>query len=187
MLSAMDTQRSFVLEEAVGILSRTPATLDALLRNLPDAWMTAREAEHTWSPLEVVAHLIHAERTNWLTRARFILEHGESRPFEEFKRFAHLEAAKGRTLASLLDEFALVRRQSVGELEALGLNDADLAKRGAHPALGAVTLRQLLAAWVVHDFDHLFQISRVLARQYSDEVGPWREYLRVVRELAISQ
>ena len=176
MLRAMETSRAFVLEEALSILSRTPAAVDALLRELPDGWIAAREGENTWSPLEVVAHLIHAERTNWMPRAKFILEHGESRPFEEFKRFAHLETAKGRTLADLLDEFASVRRQTLDELAALGLTDVELARRGVHPALGSVTLRQLLASWVVHDLDHLVQISRVLARQYSDEVGPWREY-----------
>ena len=178
----METAR-FVLGEAVSILSRTPATLDALLRDLPDGWVSAREGENTWSPLEVVAHLIHAERTNLMPRATFILEHGESRPFEEFKRFAHLETTKGRTLSSLLDEFASVRRQTLTELAALSLTDVELARRGGHPALGAVTLRQLLASWVVHDLDHLVQISRVLARQYSDEVGPWREYLRIVRDV----
>ena len=183
MLRAMETSRAFVLEEALSILSRTPATVDALLRELPDGWIAAREGENTWSPLEVVAHLIHAERTNWMPRAKFILEHGESRPFEEFKRFAHLETAKGRTLADLLDEFASVRRQTLDELAALGLTDVELARRGVHPALGSVTLRQLLASWVVHDLDHLVQISRVLARQYSDEVGPWREYLRIVRDV----
>ena len=163
---AMETSRAFVLEEALSILSRTPATVDALLRELPDGWIAAREGENTWSPLEVVAHLIHAERTNWMPRAKFILEHGESRPFEEFKRFTHLETAKRRTLADLLDEFASVRRQTLDELAALGLTDVELARRRVHPALGSVTLRQLLASWVVHDLDHLVQISRVLARQY---------------------
>jgi len=183
MLGGMETGRTFVLDEAMSFLSRTPATVDALMRELPESWIGAREGESTWSPLEVVAHLIHAERMNWMPRAKFILQYGESRPFEEFKRFAHLEMANGRTLASLLDEFASVRRQTVSELAALGLTDVELARRGAHPALGSVTLRQLLASWVVHDLDHLVQISRVLARHYSDEVGPWREYLRIVRDV----
>jgi hypothetical protein len=176
-------RRSFVMQEAVALLSRTPATLDALLRGLASDWITGHEGENTWSPFDVVGHLIHAERTNWLPRARFILEHGEARPFEEFKRFAHVEQSQGRTLASLLDEFASVRQATLRELETMGLGDADLDRRGTHPALGAVTLRQLLASWVVHDLDHVMQISRVLARQYTDEVGPWRQYLRIVRDI----
>jgi hypothetical protein len=176
------TRRPFVMKEAVAILSRTPATLDALLRDLPADWITGHEGENTWSPFDVVAHLIHADRTNWMPRARIILEHGEAQPFEEFKRLGHLEHSQGRTLASLLDEFASVRQETIRELQAMRLTDVDLGRRGGHPALGAVTLRQLFASWVVHDLDHLMQISRVLARQYSEEVGPWRAYLRIVRD-----
>lgn len=170
------------MEEAVALLARTPATLDALLRGLPDDWIGAHESDNTWSPFDVVAHLIHAERTNWMPRARIILEHGDARPFDEFQRFAHFEESQGRTLGSLLDEFASVRQQTLSDLAALRLAESDLARRGGHPALGVVTLRQLLAAWVVHDLDHVMQISRVLASQYSDEVGPWRAYLRIIRD-----
>ena len=177
------TQRPFVMEEAVAILSRTPATLDALLHGLTPDWITCREGENTWSPFDVVAHLIHADRTNWMPRARIILEHGEAKPFEEFKRFGHVEQSQGRTLASLLEEFASVRQETIRELETMRLSDKDLDRRGGHPALGAVTLRQLFASWVVHDLDHLVQISRVLARQYSEEVGPWVAYFRIVRDL----
>jgi DinB family protein len=174
------TRRSFLMEEAVAILARTPATLDALLRGLPDGWIVAHEGGETWSPFDVVGHLIHGERTDWVPRARIILEHGEARAFDKFDRFAQVTVSQGRTLASLLDELATLRRDNLRELAALRLTDADLDRRGRHPELGVVTLRQLLATWVAHDLDHVVQISRVLARQYSDQVGPWRAYLRVI-------
>jgi hypothetical protein len=174
------TRRSFVMEEAVAILARTPATLDALLRGLPDGWIVAHEGGETWSPFDVIGHLIQGERTDWVPRAKIILEHGEARAFDKFDRFAQVTVSQGRTLASLLDELAALRRENLGELAALRLTDADLDRRGRHPELGVVTLRQLLATWVAHDLDHVVQISRVLARQYSDEVGPWRAYLRVI-------
>jgi hypothetical protein len=174
------TRRSFAMDEAAAILSRTPATLDALLRGLPDGWISANEGGDTWSPYDVIGHLIHGERTDWVQRARIIVEQGEARPFDKFDRFAQFAASDGRTLASLLDELAALRQQNLRELAALRLTDADLDRRGRHPELGVVTLRQLLATWVAHDLDHVAQISRVLARQYSDEVGPWRAYLRII-------
>ena len=174
------TRRPFSLGEATAILSRTPATLDALLRGLPDGWIGANEGDATWSPFDVIGHLIHGEQTDWMPRARIILEHGEARPFATFDRFAQFRASEGRTLVELLDELASLRRTNVRDLMAMGLTDADLDRRGRHPELGPVTLRQLLATWVAHDLDHIVQISRVLARQYSDEVGPWRAYLRVI-------
>jgi len=173
-------RRSFVTEEAVGILARTPVTLDALLRGLPDGWIMSHEGGETWSPFDVVGHLIHGERTDWVPRARIILEHGGVRAFDVFDRFAQFSASAGRPLASLLEEFAALRQDSLRQLAMLGLTDADLDRRGRHPELGVVTLRQLLATWVAHDLDHVGQIARVLARQYSDEVGPWRAYLRIV-------
>jgi uncharacterized damage-inducible protein DinB len=176
------TRRPLVLEEAVGLLARTPAALDAWLRGLPDGWATASEGGDTWSAADVVAHLTHTDRTNWMPRAKILLEHGEARAFDEFDRFGHLTAPGGGSLASLLDEFAAVRRDCLRQLADLALTPADLERPGRHPALGAVKLRQLLAAWVTHDLDHMFQISRVLARQYTDEVGPWRQFLRIVRD-----
>jgi hypothetical protein len=176
------TRKVFDLTEAVAILSRTPGTLDALLRGLPAAWIAANEGAETWSPFDVVGHLIHGERANWMIRARVILEHGESRGFEPFDRAAMFGASAGRTLGSLLDEFAALRRENLDALKALRLTDADLGRRGTHPDFGTVTLRQLLSTWVVHDLDHLIQVSRVLANQYADAVGPWRAYLRVVRD-----
>ena len=174
------TRRPFVISEAVAILTRTPAALDALLRGLPDSWIAAHEGGTSWSPFDVIGHLIHGERTDWLPRARTILTHGDSQPFDTFDREAQFVASKGRTLDSLLDEFAATRRDSLGELDSLHLTEADLDRRGRHPALGPVTLRQLLATWAAHDLDHIVQISRVLATQYADEVGPWRAYLRII-------
>jgi hypothetical protein len=174
------TRRSLVVEEAAAVLARTPAALDALLRGLPDDWIGANEGGETWSPFDVVGHLIHGEKTDWMPRVRIILEHGESRPFEKFDRFAQLAASAGRSVDRLLEEFAALRDENVRQLLGLQLSEADLDKRGRHPELGGVTLRQLLATWVAHDLDHVVQISRVLARQYSDEVGPWRAYLRVI-------
>lgn len=168
------------MNEAVAILARTPATLDALLRGLPDGWIAANEGGGTWSPFDVLGHLIHGERTDWVPRAKIILQHGEARAFDKFDRFAQFAASEGRTLASLLDEFATLRQESLRDLAALRVTDADLERRGRHPELGVVTLRQLLATWMAHDLDHVVQISRVLARQYSDEVGPWRAYLRII-------
>ena len=179
-MTAQGTRRPFVIEEAVAILSRTPPTLDTLLRGLPDAWIAAHEGGDTWSPFDVIGHLIHGERTDWIPRARIILEHGEAKPFEKFDRLAQFAESQGRTLASLLDEFAALRSENLRALESLRLTDTDLDRRGRHPELGAVTLRQLLATWVAHDLDHVMQVSRVLARQYTDDVGPWHAYLRVI-------
>ena len=180
MADSTRTRRALDLNEATAVLARTPATLDAMLRGLPDGWIQAHEGGETWSPFDVIGHLIHGEQTDWVPRAKIILEHGESRPFDKFNRFAQFAESEGRTLASLLDDFASLRQANLRELSALGITDADLDRRGRHPELGVVTLRQLLATWVAHDLDHVVQISRVLARQYSDEVGPWRAFLRII-------
>lgn len=179
-MDADRARRPFRLEEAVAILSRTPATLDTMLRGLPDGWIAAHEGGDTWSPYDIVGHLLHGERADWIPRARIILEHGETRAFDPFDRLAQFAESEGRSLATLLDDFAEARRQSLTALAELRLADADLDRRGTHPAFGTVTLRQLLATWVAHDLDHIMQIARILARQYSDEVGPWREYLRII-------
>ncbi|MBL8842839.1 MAG: DinB family protein [Planctomycetes bacterium] len=170
----------FCLAEALPLLERTPRVLDALLRGLPEAWLAADEGPQTWSAPLVVGHLIHGERTDWLPRVRHLREHGETRPFAPFDRFAQL-AAPPRALGELLDEFAALRRASLAELAALELQEGDLARRGRHPALGTVTLGELLATWVVHDLDHLVQIERTMAKRWGGAVGPWAAYLRVVR------
>ena len=181
MTAANDrTRRPFAIEEATAILARTPATLDAQLRGLPESWIHAHEGGETWSPFDVLGHLIHGERTDWMPRLRRTLESGDAVAFDRFNRVAQFEEPKGRALGSLLDEFAELRRHNLDELIALRLTSADLERRGLHPELGPVTLGQLLATWVAHDLDHVTQIARVLARQYADAVGPWRAYLRVI-------
>ena len=170
----------FDVDQSMAILARTPPALDALLRGLPERWITANEGVGTWSPYDVVGHLIHGEETDWIPRVKIILEHGESRTFETFNREAQFEGPQRRTLEARLDEFAALRRENLRQLAGLQLTAADLDRTGRHPAFGVVTLRQLLATWVAHDLDHVMQISRVLGRQYADEVGPWRAYLRVI-------
>ena len=170
----------FALDEAIAILSRTPATLDALLRGLPDSWLSANEGPDTWSAFDVVGHLIHGERTDWMPRVRRLLDEGESRAFDPFDRFAQAAESVGKSMDDLLDGFTSLRAASLRDLRALALTGDDLARTGRHPAFGVVTLRQLLATWVAHDLDHVTQIARVMARRYADEVGPWREYLRVI-------
>ena len=174
------TRRPFVLGEAIGILARTPVMLDAMLRGLPEEWIVAHEGGETWSAFDVLGHLIHGEQTDWMPRTRIILEHGDARPFDRFDRLAQFKVSDSRTLDGLLDEFATLRRRNLEELSARALTPADLDRPGRHPDLGPVTLRQLLATWTAHDLDHVMQISRVLARQYSDAVGPWRAYLRII-------
>jgi hypothetical protein len=157
-----------------------PASLDALLRDLPDAWTQTNEGDGTWSPFEIVGHLIHGERADWIPRAKMILESGETRTFEPFDRTGLTRELQGRTLSQLLDEFARVRAANLNELRALNLKPEDLERRGRHPAFGPVTLSQLLATWVAHDLTHLHQLSRVMAHQCRDAVGPWTVYLGVL-------
>jgi hypothetical protein len=170
----------FALAAALPILERTPAVLDTLLRGIPEPWVHRTEGPDTWSPFDVVGHLIHGERTDWIPRLQIILAAGESTPFAPFDRFAHFEATRGQTLGPLLDIFAELRAGSLDSLRALALTPADLTRRGRHPAFGPVTLGQHLASWVVHDLGHIAQIARVMAKQYTDEVGPWKAYLPVL-------
>jgi hypothetical protein len=170
----------FQLGQATEILRRTPATLNSLLRHLPEEWTLATEGPETWSPFDVVGHLIHGEEADWIPRARIILEHGERRAFEPFDRQAMFEKSRGKTLGELLDRFERLRGESLKELEGMSLTPELLARRGTHPELGAVTLSQLLSAWVVHDLGHVGQIVRVLAKQYGEAVGAWRLYLSVL-------
>jgi uncharacterized damage-inducible protein DinB len=162
------------------VLGRTPATLNALLRGLPDEWVVSNEGPDSWSPFDVLGHLIHGEETDWIPRAKIILEHGEARAFEPFDRFAMFEASRGRSVDELLDRFERLRVEGLRELDAMSLTPETLRRRGTHPELGAVTLGQLLSAWVVHDLSHVGQVVRVMARQYGEAVGPWRAYLPVV-------
>lgn len=168
------------LQHTISLLSRTPAALEALLRGLPDTWTLQNEGEKTWSPFDIVGHLIHGERADWMPRAKTILQFGESKAFEPFDRWAQERESQGKSLAQLLDEFARLRSENLSELGALNLMPEDLARHGRHPALGRVTLSQLLATWAAHDLTHLHQISRVMAHQYREAVGPWSEYLGVL-------
>lgn len=172
----------FDLHHAISLLERTPRTLDALLGELPPDWGTANEGGASWSPFDVVGHFIHGEKTDWMPRVRIILDHGAGVPFASFDRFAQFETSRGKTLRALLDTFAELRRENIAALRALDLQPADLARKGQHPELGEVTLGQLIATWVVHDLDHLAQITHTLAAQYANEVGPWQAYLGVLRD-----
>jgi hypothetical protein len=169
------------LDHTVAFLSRTPAALNALLRDLPEPWTSTNEGEKTWSAFDIVGHLIHGERTDWMPRARCILESGEARAFDPFDRFAQKRDSQGKSLPQLLDEFARLRAENLRDLRALNLQPSDFGRRGRHPALGSVTLSELLATWAVHDLTHLHQITRVMAHQYRDIVGPWDAYLGVLR------
>jgi hypothetical protein len=180
MMTEKHARMSFNLTDATALLARTPALLDAWLRDLPPMWQTANEGGETWSPYDVLGHLIHGEKTDWIPRARLILEHADAKPFERFDRFAQARDSDGKSLPQLLDEFTNLRTANLQVLAGLGIREVQLDRRGRHPELGGVTLRQLLATWVAHDLDHVVQVARVMASQYADEVGPWRAYLRVI-------
>jgi hypothetical protein len=168
---------NFTLEDAVPVLSQTPLVLRSLLGALPETWIRGTEGPDSWSPFDVVGHLIHGERTDWMVRTELLLAHGESRPFAPFDRVAMFEASRGKTLDQLLGTFAELRAENLGRLESLKLTAEDFERRGRHPELGPVTLGELLATWVAHDLSHIAQIARVMGRQYSEAVGPWRAYL----------
>ena len=171
----------FRFDDAVPVLRRTPAVLHALLSEAPQPWTTGTEGPGTWTPFDVVGHLIHGERADWMPRVEHILRHGDAVTLPVFDREAMFEASRGLPLATLLDTFAQLRTDSVNRLIALGLTDADLARQGRHPEFGIVTLRQHLATWVAHDLTHISQIVRVMARQYAAAVGPWQAYLSILR------
>lgn len=171
----------FNLQETIALLSRTPAALDALLRGLPQTWTHRDEGEGSWTVFDVVGHLIHGERTDWMPRARRILEFGNTRAFDVFDRGGHKNEIRGKSMEQLLDEFARDRAGNIDDLRGLNLGAADLQKPGLHPGLGAVTMSQLLATWVAHDLTHLHQISRIMAHQYREGVGPWSAYLGVMQ------
>jgi hypothetical protein len=170
----------FRFDDAVPVLRRTPAVVRDLLHDLPVHWTAATEAPGTWSPFDVVGHLIHAERTDWIERVEHILQHGEAVAFTPFDREGMFAASNGLSLSELLDTFAQLRADNLDHLLALRLTAVDLARRGLHPEFGIVTMGQLLATWVAHDLGHIRQIVRVMARQYSDAVGPWRAYLPIL-------
>ena len=169
------------LEQTIALLSRTPAVLNSLLRDLPEAWTSPNEGGSTFNAFDVVGHLIHGERTDWMQRTQMILQHGESRSFVPFDRFAQARESAGKSLPHLLDEFARLRAANLKQLRALNLQAEDLQRRGMHPRLGSVSLSNLLATWAAHDMTHLHQISRILAHQYRQAVGPWDKFLGVLQ------
>ena len=172
----------FELAQAIEILQRTPATLNSLLRDLPEPWLVRNEGPETWSPYDVIGHLIHGEETDWMARAKIILKHGVARAFEMFDRVAMFEESKGKSMVELLDTFAQLRAENVRDLQSMNLTSDLLDKRGRHPELGVVTLRQLLSTWVVHDLGHIRQVVRVMSKQYGEAVGPWKAYLSILGE-----
>jgi hypothetical protein len=169
------------LQHTISLLARTPATLDALLRDLPEEWTMRNEGGNTFNAFDVLGHLIHGERTDWMPRAKRILESGESRAFDRYDRRAQERESQGKSLPELLDEFARLRGENLADLRALNLTEQDLNRRGLHPELGTVTLSQLLATWAAHDLTHFHQISRIMAHQYREAVGPWTAYLGVMQ------
>jgi DinB superfamily len=169
------------LQDTIQLLARTPATLNVLLRDLPETWTLRDEGENTWCVFDIVGHLIYGERTDWMERAKVILQFGETQTFKPFDRLGLLREIEGKSMAQLLDEFARLRRENLEELRALNLGREKLGLRGRHPAFGVVTLSELLATWAVHDLTHLHQISRVMAQQYREAVGPWSRYLGVLQ------
>jgi hypothetical protein len=169
------------LDQTMALLARTPAALDALLRELPDTLTHSNEGENTWSAFDVIGHLIDCEHTNWIPRAEWILQYGETQPFRPFDRGGHAHETQGKSLAELLDDFARLRLQNLGILSSLDLQPEDLKRRGVHPSFGSVTLSNLLATWAAHDLTHLHQISRIMAYQYREAVGPWTRFLGVMQ------
>jgi hypothetical protein len=170
----------FDITQGIAVLERTPGTLHAMLHDLGTSWIDATEGPETWSPYVIIGHLVHAERANWIPRARSILSQSASRRLPPYDRLAHFQESRGQSLTSLLHEFGRLRAENLATLAAWRLTDTELALAGEHPEFGTVTLRQLLATWVVHDLGHIAQTARVMAKQYRDAIGPWRAYLPIV-------
>jgi hypothetical protein len=174
------------LESAIAVLGRTPDVLRAMLEGIPEELEQGSEGEETWSPYDILGHLVHGERTDWIPRLRIILEHGEARAFEPFDRFAQYEESRGKSLEDLLSEFEGLRAENLEILEGLELEPAHFGRTGLHPDLGVVSLGELLSTWVVHDLGHIAQIGRVMAKQLDAEVGPWRAYLPILAPRLLS-
>jgi hypothetical protein len=170
----------FRLDQATEVLARTPSVLHAMLGGSSENWIYNNYGPETWAPFDVVGHLIHGERTDWIPRLRIILEHGRAKPFEPFDRYAQYEASRGKSIDELLATFDSLRKESLDALRSLKLTEQQLDREGMHPALGRVTARQLLATWVCHDLNHIHQIAKSMAYQYRNEVGAWREYITIL-------
>ncbi len=170
----------YITTEALQVLQQTPLVLRTLFTGISEGWVMGSEGPETFSPYDVLGHLIHGEKTDWVARAKIILEFGVQKPFTPWDRYAQYEESKGKTLQQLLDEFELIRKKNMRWLKAVNLTEADLDKKGMHPKLGEITLKNLLATWVVHDLTHIAQITRVMAKQYKEEMGPWPEFFRIL-------
>ena len=173
---------NFTIATAIEILEQTPGTLTHMLQNLSAAWTTNNEGGDTWSVYNVIGHLAHGERTDWMTRAELILSDNTDKTFKTFDRLAQFKASEGKSLQQLLEEFAALRNRNIETLRSKKITEQDLLKKGIHPVFGEVTLSQLLSTWTVHDLDHISQISRVMAKQYKEAVGPWIEYLKILQQ-----
>lgn len=173
---------NFNLNKSIQILERTPSTLLAMLAGIDEDWTSVNEGGETWSAFDIIGHLVHGEKTDWITRTKTILAQGENRTFDSFDRFAQLDTSKGKSLAFLLEEFMLLRAQNLETLTALNITEEQLELKGTHLELGEVTLRELLSTWTAHDLGHIAQIARVLAKQYKDQVGPWQEYIPILHK-----
>lgn len=172
----------FSITSALQILERTPAVLETMLNNLQDGWTLGNEGENTWSAFDIIGHFIHGEKTDWIPRMHIILNDNAEKRFTPFDRFAQFTDSSGKSLEELLHEFKTLRVQNIAQLNSIEFTDELLNKTGIHPTFGSVTLKQLLAAWVVHDLTHIYQISRVMAKQYEAEVGPWKQFLGVLND-----
>ncbi|MEM6735120.1 MAG: DinB family protein [Bacteroidota bacterium] len=170
----------FNLEQSIDILKRTPEVLKTLLKDLPKEWARNNEGDHTWSPFDVLGHLIQGEETDWMPRTKIILQR-KNKPFQPFDRFAQFEKSKGKNLDQLLKKFENLRSKNIKTLENFKITEEDLKLTGTHPAFGTITLENLIATWTVHDLNHIFQITRVMGKQYKDEVGPWKQYLKILQ------
>ena len=171
----------YSIEKSCEILDRTPMALQSLLAGLDEDWVMNNEGPETFSPFDVIGHLIHGEKTDWVPRAKMILEFGLSKTFVPFDRFSQYEVSRGKTLQQLLDEFEDIRKENLVWFTSLQLSENDLDKKGMHPVLGAVSLRNLLSTWVVHDLTHIAQVTRVMAKQYREEIGPWTDFFRILK------
>ena len=172
----------FDLNKSIEILNRTPYVLEALLSGINDEWLMSNEGENTWSPFEIIGHLIHGDKTDWVTRMENILSDAQNKNFKPFDRLGQFKASQGKSTMQLLDEFKKIRKQNIEILESKKITSKDLTRKGIHPAFGEVTLEQLLATWTVHDLSHLAQIARVMAKQCKNEVGPWKQYLPILEK-----
>ncbi len=171
----------FSMEHSIAVLERTPFVVEMMLRELPDDWITSNEGDSTWSPFDIVGHLIHGEKTDWIPRIKIIMSGENNTQFTPFDRFAQLQENKGKTLSELLIELKVRRKAGLEILRSMNITEETLRRTGIHPEFGTVTLRQLISTWVAHDLNHIGQIVRVMAKQYSDEVGPWKDYLKILK------